>query len=184
VKGRYLIPLGVFAAMAGLFGYVLVQMNQGDYNPRDLPSALINKPAPEFSLPDLHDPEKRIGKADFVGQVSLFNVWASWCVACRQEHPFFMELARQKTVPLYGLNYKDKRPDALRWLSQLGDPYTASAFDEAGRVGIDWGVYGVPETFVVDRRGVIRYKHIGPVSPQAWEEKIRPLVEQLRSEEG
>ncbi len=179
MKARYLIPLVVFLLMIGLFGVGL------KLDPSKVPSPLIDKPAPQFSLPDLHDREKLVDTAVLrEHKVSLFNVWASWCVACRQEHPFLMELARSGDVPIYGLNYKDKRPDAINWLNRLGNPYTASAFDEEGRVGIDWGVYGVPETFVVDSKGVIRYKQIGPLTEQAWQETILPLINQIRAEEG
>lgn len=184
MKARYLIPLGIFAAMAVLFGYVLTQMTKGEYNPRDLPSALIDKPAPDFELPNLHAMDQTVSKKDLLGRVTLVNVFASWCVACRQEHPLFMEISRQNLVPLIGLNYKDQREDALRWLEQLGDPYTLVAQDLDGRAGMDWGVYGVPETFVVDKRGTIRHKHIGPISAKAMKEEILPLVELLRSEEG
>ncbi len=176
MKARHLVPLGLFLGLVVLFGFGL------QLNPREVPSPLINKPAPEFALPTLHDPAQVIDKDTFRGQVSLFNVWASWCVACRQEHPLLVEAARAGDFPIYGLNYKDSRDAALSWLRELGDPYVASAFDEKGRVGIDWGVYGVPETFVVDRQGVIRYKHIGPVSPKAWRETIVPLVRELQAE--
>ncbi|HHS83347.1 MAG TPA: DsbE family thiol:disulfide interchange protein [Gammaproteobacteria bacterium] len=179
MKARFLIPLVLFLLLIGLFVVGL------KLDPREVPSPLIDKPAPEFSLPELLDKEKTISTADLTkSKVSLFNVWASWCVACRQEHPFLVELARAGEVPIYGLNYKDKRPDAIRWLNRLGNPYTASAFDEKGRVGIDWGVYGVPETFVVDSKGIIRYKQIGPLTEQAWRETILPLIEKIKAEEG
>ncbi len=175
---RYLIPLGVFLVLVGFLAAGL------KLNPRDVPSPLIDKSAPPFELPTLKDPDKRIGLADLKEQVSLFNVWASWCVSCRHEHPLLVELSRQQLVPIYGLNYKDRREDALRWLRTLGDPYTASAVDEDGRVGIDWGVYGVPETFVVDRNGVIRHKHTGPITVDAWQETILPLIRKLQAEKG
>ncbi len=179
MKTRYLIPLLVFLLLVGLFMVGL------GLDPREVPSPLIDKPAPAFSLPDLHDESRTVGTEDLKKhKVSLFNVWASWCAACLQEHPLLVELAREGVVPIYGLNYKDKRPDALNWLKRLGDPYTASAFDEKGRVGIDWGVYGVPETFVVDSKGVIRYKQIGPITEEAWRETILPLIERIRAEEG
>lgn len=176
MKTRYLIPLVIFVGLVVLFAFGL------NLNPREVPSPLIDKPAPRFSLPALHVPEEKIGTEDLQREpVTLFNVWASWCVACRQEHPFLMELARKNAVTIYGLNYKDERPDALAWLKRYGNPYRASAHDLDGRVGIDWGVYGVPETFVVDSRGMIRYKHIGPVTPEAWQEKILPIIEQIRA---
>jgi cytochrome c biogenesis protein CcmG/thiol:disulfide interchange protein DsbE len=153
-------------------------------NPRLVPSPLIEKPAPDFQLPELHDPTRTVGLSDLKGQVSLLNVWASWCVACRQEHPLFMELSASSDIPVYGLNYKDERSDAIQWLSKLGDPYEAIAADRDGRVGIDWGVYGVPETFVIDKRGIIRYKHIGPIDTESLRDTVIPLVLELRREEG
>ncbi len=179
MKARYIVPLVGFLALVGLFMIGL------GLDPREVPSPLIDKPAPQFSLPDLHDESKSVSTEDLKKhKVSLFNVWASWCAACRQEHPLLVELARQGVVPIYGLNYKDKRGDAINWLNRLGDPYTASAFDENGRVGIDWGVYGVPETFVVDSKGMIRYKQIGPVTEEALQETILPLIEKIKTEEG
>lgn len=175
---RYLIPLGIFLLLVA-FLYIGLGLN-----PREVPSPLIDKSAPEFILPTVKNPRKTLGLADLSKEVSLFNVWASWCVSCRQEHPLLVELARQGLVPIYGLNYKDARQDALRWLNTLGDPYTASAFDQDGRVGIDWGVYGVPETFVVDRRGIIRYKHTGPISVRDWENTLLPMIRQLQAEKG
>lgn len=185
MKLRFLIPLALFIALAGLFYFALVQIGKGEYNPRDIPSPLVGKPVPQFDLPQLKSATARISQADLTSHpVSLFNVWASWCVACRQEHPFLMELSRRGEVPIYGLNYKDERVDGMAWLSRHGDPYLVSAFDNDGRVGIDWGVYGVPETFVVDSKGMIRYKHIGPVTPEAWREKLLPIIQQVRAEQG
>lgn len=175
MKARYLVPLVVFIGLVVVFGAGL------SLNPREVPSPLINKPAPEFSLPALSDPAKQVSRQDLQGGITLFNVWASWCVACREEHPLLVELARQGTVPIYGLNYKDTRAAAQAWLARLGNPYVDSAFDEKGRVGIDWGVYGVPETFLVDRSGMIRYKHIGPITPEAWEQKFVPKIQQLQA---
>lgn len=171
---RYLVPLGVFAVLVG-FLYVGLGLN-----PREVPSPLVGKPAPELQLPHLHEPGKTFTKADLKGQVWLLNVWASWCVSCREEHPLLVEIARAGTVPIVGLNYKDKRDEALAWLRQFGDPYLLSAVDAEGRTGIDFGVYGVPETFVIDRDGVIRYKHIGPLTPQAWQQKLLPLLKELK----
>lgn len=180
MKTRFLLPLIIFGAMVGLFYFALVQIGQGDYNPRDVPSPLIGRPAPEFELPELGGSGPLSNAVFERHPVSLFNVWASWCTACRQEHPFLMQLSRNGEVPIYGLNYKDQSEDALNWLNRHGDPYLASAFDLEGRVGIDWGVYGVPETFVVDSKGVVRYKHIGPLSPESWERKVKPVIDRLR----
>jgi len=177
--GRYLIPLGIFIALVALLAVGL------GLDPREVPSPLIDKPAPAFTLPTLYEPDRTFSDTDLLGQVTLVNVWASWCVACRQEHPLLVELAGSSdTVPVIGLNYKDTEQEAKRWLSRYGDPYTVSIVDADGRVGIDWGVYGVPETFVVDRQGLIRYKQIGPIDEQVLEETIMPLVKRLRGEAG
>ncbi len=173
---KYLLPLGLFAALLILLGVGLT------LNPREVPSPLVGRPAPTFTLPRLDDPETPFDSAERLrGRVSLFNVWASWCVACRQEHPFLMQLARQG-VTIYGLDYKDTREAGLQWIERLGNPYRAVAFDTDGKVAIDWGVYGVPETFVIDKQGVIRYKHIGPITPKDWEEKLGPLVAYLEKQ--
>lgn len=172
---RYLIPLAVFAVMVIFLGIGLT------LNPREVPSPFIGKPAPTFNLPQVADAGKTLSTDDLKGQISLVNVWASWCTSCREEHPVLLQLAKQNIVPIYGLNYKDERDNALAWLQRLGDPYTASAFDPEGKTGIDWGVYGVPETFVVDRDGIIRHKQTGPVTPEILEKKLLPLIRQLQS---
>jgi len=171
---RLAIPLAVFVVIVGFLWAGLSR------DPREVPSPLIGKPAPVFELAQLQAPGKRLGTADMKGQVWLLNVWASWCVSCREEHPLLMELAKANVVPVIGLNYKDKNDAGLAWLRQNGDPYRLSVVDADGRVGIDWGVYGVPETFVVDKNGVIRYKQIGPVTVEALEQKILPLVRDLQ----
>lgn len=148
-------------------------------DPRKIPSPLIDKPLSAFSLPVLSDPNRAIGPGDLRGRVYLLNVWASWCVACRQEHPLLNELAKSGRVPIIGLNYKDERQNALGWLGALGNPYELSLMDRNGRVGIELGVYGVPETFVIDADGVIRYKHIGPLTAETIQTAILPKVEQL-----
>ena len=150
-------------------------------NPREVPSPLIGKPAPQFTLPKLQA-DAQFAAKDMLGQVWIFNVWASWCTPCRVEHPLWNQLAPQKLVPIVGLNYKDQPDAAKRWLAELGDPYMLTVSDLDGRVGIDWGVYGVPETFVIDKKGVIRHKHIGPVTPEAMQKKIIPLVRELQAE--
>jgi len=170
---RYLLPLGIFIVIAVFLGVGL------RLDPREVPSPLIDKPAPAFTLPQLHAADKTFTLADMKGKVWLLNVWASWCVACREEHPVLVEFARSGTVPIVGLNYKDERADGLRWLNQFGDPYRLSVYDHEGRVGIDYGVYGVPETFLIDKNGVIRYKRIGVVTPEILRDKILPMVKQL-----
>jgi cytochrome c biogenesis protein CcmG/thiol:disulfide interchange protein DsbE len=171
---KLLIPLVVFVVLCG---FLLVGLWR---DPREVPSPLIGKPAPAFTLAQLHDPAKTLGPVDLKGQVWLLNVWASWCVSCRDEHPLLVELGRAKIVPIVGLNYKDESAAGLRWLSENGDPYNVSVVDRDGRVGIDWGVYGVPETFVVDKTGAIRYKQIGPITVDALQTKILPLVRELQ----
>ena len=171
---RYLLPLGVFMFLVGLFIVGL------QHDPRLVPSPLIDRPSPDFSLPRLEDIQQTISNRDLAGKVVLLNVWASWCVECRREHPLLLELSRRGEFDIIGLNYKDTRPDALEWLEQHGDPYLTSAFDQEGRVGIDFGVYGVPETFIVDRSGVIRYKHIGPISREVLDAEILPLINKLK----
>lgn len=173
MKAKFLVPLALFLVLAGFLGYGLT------LNPREVPSPLVDKPAPEFRLATLSAPDTEVGLADMRGQVWLLNVWASWCVSCRQEHPVLMQFARDNVVPLVGLNYKDTRPEALGWLKEHGDPYTVSVVDADGRVGIDFGVYGVPETFLIDREGVVRYKHIGPVTPEAVRDVLLPKIAEL-----
>lgn len=170
---RYLVPLGIFIVLVIFLAIGLT------HDPHEVPSPLIGKPAPEFMLPQLKDASQQLGRKDLLGKVTLLNVWASWCVACRQEHPLLVQLARSGRVNLYGLNYKDKREDALRWLDHFGDPYITSAFDEQGNVGIDYGVYGVPETYVIDKQGIIRHKVIGPVTEENIARVILPLVKEL-----
>jgi cytochrome c biogenesis protein CcmG/thiol:disulfide interchange protein DsbE len=175
---RYLLPLVIFLVLVGFFAIGL------GLNPREVPSPLIGKPAPAFTLPLLGAPDRQLSAQELKGQVWVLNVWASWCVPCRQEHPLITELAKSGGVPVYGLNYKDKPTDASAWLAKLGDPYAATLSDRDGLVGIDYGVYGVPETFVIDRQGVIRLKHIGPVTPEAMRDKVLPMLAKLRSANG
>jgi cytochrome c biogenesis protein CcmG/thiol:disulfide interchange protein DsbE len=171
---RFAIPLAVFVVIVG---FLFVGLG---LNPRAVPSPLIGKPAPAFQLAQLHTPERAFTQQDMLGQVWLLNVWASWCISCRDEHPLLVQLGKSNTVPLVGLNYKDKPDDAKAWLKQFGDPYRLSISDLNGRVGIDYGVYGVPETFIIDKAGVIRHKHIGALTPEALEKKILPLVRELQ----
>lgn len=173
---RYLLPLGIFLALAALLGAGLT------LNPREVPSPFIGKPAPALDLPGLHEGSGRVSGEALKGQPWVLNVWASWCLECRREHALLSDFARRSPVPLVGLNYKDAEDDAKRWLVQFGDPFDAIAVDAAGDTGIEWGVYGVPETFVIDARGVVRYKHIGAVDAAAMRDTIEPLVERLANE--
>jgi cytochrome c biogenesis protein CcmG, thiol:disulfide interchange protein DsbE len=195
MKAKFLVPLLLFLLLAGFLGYGL------RLNPREVPSPLIDKPAPAFRVPQLQSPDKTISPDDLKGRVWLLNVWASWCVSCRQEHPLLVELSRNSPVPIIGLNYKEVRGDselegksmdaptelrlatdrARQWLVQHGgDPYTVTAMDLDGRIGIDYGVYGVPETFLVDKAGVIRYKHIGPLTVEALRDVLLPKIAELQ----
>lgn len=172
----YLLPAFVFMVVAAFLYRGLA------LDPRKVPSPLIDKPAPEFQLPVLQNESAMLAPADMAGKVWLLNVWASWCVSCRAEHEVLKALARQELAPIIGLNYKDHPTNARQWLRDLGDPYTASIVDADGKTGIDWGVYGVPETFVIDRKGIVRYKHIGPVSARDLRDTIIPLINKLTSE--
>ena len=171
---RFLWPLGIFLLLVGFLAVGL------KLNPREVPSPLVGKPAPAFELPMLHQPDKRFMPADMRGKVWLLNVWASWCVSCREEHPLLIDLSKKGTLPILGLNYKDQGDEALRWLKQFGDPYQLSAVDADGRIGIDYGVYGVPETYLIDAEGVIRYKQIGPITAEALNGKILPMATALK----
>lgn len=166
---RLLIPLA-FLALAGLLFWGLYQ------NPRLVPSPLIGKPAPAFTLPQLAKPEASFSPADMKGKVWLLNVWASWCGSCKDEHPVLLELARSGQVPIVGLNYKDKREAGLDVLRRTGDPYVLNAFDPEGKAAFDWGVYGTPETFLIDAQGIIRAKHVGPLTMAVFNEKFAPFL--------
>ena len=172
---RFILPLLLFVVLL-VFLWVGLSLD-----PREVPSPLVGKAAPAFRLARLDDPAKTVGDGDLRGQVWLLNVWASWCVSCIEEHPVLVQLAKQGVVPIYGLNYKDNRPAAQAWLARNGNPYTVSVSDPDGKVGIDYGVYGVPETYVVDKGGVIRFKQIGPVTLKVLSERILPLVKRLQA---
>lgn len=171
---KTLIPLGLFIILVIFLAIGLTR------DPRSIPSPLIDKPAPQFTAPHLQAPDQLFAGKDMLGQVWLLNVWASWCVACRQEHPIFMEFAKTKTLPIIGLDYKDQNADGMKWLARFGNPYDLAITDQDGRIGIDFGVYGVPETFLIDKKGVIRYKQIGPLTEEALNEKILPLIRELQ----
>lgn len=170
---KYLLPLAAFVV---LVAFLAIGLNR---NPRDIPSPLAGKPAPDFTLPLLSDPAKSFSPAEMKGKVWLLNVWASWCVSCRQEHPVLVSFAKQGNVPIVGLNYKDQVADGKKWLVDFGDPYLLSAVDADGRVGINYGVYGVPETYVIDKQGLIQLKHTGPITADSLKMQILPLVAEL-----
>ena len=170
---RFLLPLIVFVVLLGFLGAGL------RLNPREVPSPFIGKPAPAFRLPQLHAQDKTLAPEDLKGRVWLLNVWASWCVSCRQEHPVLLDIKKNGWVPVYGLDYKDDPVAGREWLQQHGDPYELSVVDRDGKIGIEYGVYGVPETFLIDKAGVIRYKHIGPITSEAFKDVILPKVKEL-----
>lgn len=171
---RLLLPLGIFLVIAVFLGIGLT------LDSSKVPSPLIGKPVPDFSMPSVHAPERTVTPADFRGQPWLLNVWATWCVSCRAEHAVLVEAAESHGARIVGLDYKDERPAAIEWLRDLGDPYVVSAFDPKGRVGLDLGVYGVPETYVIDSDGIIRHKHIGPLTRRQLREQILPMLAELQ----
>lgn len=173
---KFIIPLVLFVVLAVFLALGL------NLNPRDIPSPFIGKTAPVFSAPKLTAPAEKLSTSDLKGRVWLFNVWASWCVSCREEHPVLNQLAKQHAVEIIGLNYKDEPDEAKKWLDTLGNPYNVSILDQDGRIGIDWGVYGVPETFVIDKKGIIRLKYTGPITMEAWQQKLLPLITTLQAE--
>ncbi len=165
--------IGVFAALLALLAVGL------RLNPREVPSPLIGKPAPAFELPLLAKPEQRFSEKTLLGKPWVMNVWESWCPPCLAEHPVVSQMSRAGLAPVVGLNYKDTREDALPWLARNGNPFQVVVFDPNGRIGIDYGVYGVPETYVIDRAGIIRYKHVGPLTPEVVQQKIEPMLKEL-----
>jgi cytochrome c biogenesis protein CcmG, thiol:disulfide interchange protein DsbE len=172
---RFVLPLVIFLV---LVVFLAMGLRPGR-DPSALPSTLIGKTAPDFHLAQLHEPDKTFSPQEMKGKVWLLNVWASWCFSCREEHPVLLEVQRSGIVPIYGLNTKNERDEALAWLKELGNPYVLSAADIDGRVGIDYGVSGAPETFLIDRDGIVRFKQVGPIDRDLWSEKILPLVQQL-----
>jgi cytochrome c biogenesis protein CcmG/thiol:disulfide interchange protein DsbE len=176
---KYLVPIGLFAVLVGFLYFGLGRDKQ------TLPSPLIGKTAPVFELPRLEEPSQTFSNREFAGKPYVLNVWGTWCVGCRQEHGALLEIARRAEVPIIGLNWNDDRDQALRWLQQLGDPYVVNAYDGEGRIAIDWGVYGAPETFLVDARGIVIHKHVAPITLQIWEQDFLPLLQaQLPRQEG
>ncbi len=170
---RYLVPLVLFI---GVVTFLAAGLSR---DPSLIPSPLVGKPAPQFALERLKAPAQTMTLADLKGKVLMLNVWATWCAACHAEHPFLMEIARNSGIPIYGVNYKDERTKALDWLSRLGDPYVASIYDPQGELALDLGVYGAPETFVLDANGIIAYKHIGPITAEVWRDRLAPLLRSL-----
>ena len=168
---RFAIPIVVFLLLVVVFSLGLFN------DPRELPSPFLGEQAPAFEVESLTEPGRIVGSADYAGKMALVNVWATWCGGCRQEHGFLMQLARSGAIPIYGINWRDNRKEAIGWLSQLGDPYEFSAYDADGRVGIDWGVYGAPETFLISPEGIVLHKHLGPLDAAIWQKDFVPLIE-------
>ena len=176
MKLRFLLPVAVFAILLPVFLFGLMR------DPSELPSPLLNKAAPEFALPSVQDPSATVGSDDYAGQFALVNVWATWCVGCRHEHDFLLTLAEREEIPIYGLNWRDNREEANKWLQQLGNPYVASAFDADGTVGIDWGVYGAPETFLIAPDGTVLHQHLSPLTEEIWQQDFLPRINAARGE--
>jgi cytochrome c biogenesis protein CcmG/thiol:disulfide interchange protein DsbE len=173
VKLRYLIPVVVFVV---LFGFFIVVLKRPDYNPSQIASPLLGKPAPVYELPSVEDPTAKVASRDFANKFHLVNVWATWCVECRHEHAMLLEIQRQNVVPIVGIDWNDNLADAQRWLSTLGNPYVATVFDSQGRTALDWGVYAAPESFLVDDKGIIRCKQTGGITPHDWETRFLPVI--------
>ena len=175
-RALYLLPLGLFLWLAVYFALGLTK------DPRLIPSALVDKPAPTFSLPALYDGAPGLSKKELTGEVVILNVFASWCVPCRVEHPLWMQLKKENILPIHGIAWKDTKSNAIAWLKQLGNPYDLIGHDPQNQAGVEWGVYGVPETYIIDRAGRIRYKHVGPLYPEIWKNDLLPVVERLKNE--
>lgn len=180
---KLFLPLLIFVIVAGFFYTTVDRIGEGDYSPQDLPSALINRPFPVFELTQLEQPQKILNQSDLLGQIALVNVWATWCPSCHVEHGYLNYLASEQGVVIYGVNYKDQAAAAQQWLREKGNPYRFNIFDPQGRLGLDMGVTGAPETYVLDHRGFVRMRYQGPVNETVWQEKFKPLLEQLTNEQ-
>jgi cytochrome c biogenesis protein CcmG/thiol:disulfide interchange protein DsbE len=174
MKLRYLLPIAAFGILIPVF---IIGLQR---DPSELPSPYIGKPAPAFALPSLQDPDVTVSSDGYAGRIALLNVWATWCVGCRHEHDFLLTLAEREDIPIYGLNWRDDREQALLWLQQLGNPYVASAFDQDGSVAVDWGVYGAPETFLIGPDGIVLHKHLSPLTEAVWQRDFLPKIEAAR----
>ena len=181
---KLFIPLILFALVGGFFYLTIERIGEGDYNPQNMPSALINKPFPQFSLSKLEAGEQLVSREQLLGRIALVNVWATWCPSCHIEHSYLEQLADEKGVVIFGVNYKDQRPAAMVWLQQKGNPYRFNIFDPDGKLGLDMGVTGAPETYVIDHRGFVRLRYQGPLNERVWQEKFQGLIEQLEREQA
>ena len=180
---KLFIPLISFILVAGFFYLVVMRIDTGEYNPRDMPSALVNHPFPAFTLSKLEQPQQTVTRADLLGKIALVNVWATWCPTCHMEHPYLQYLAQQGIV-IYGVSYKDKAPAALQWLQEKGNPYQFNIFDPDGKLGLDMGVTGAPETYVIDHRGFVRMRYQGALNATVWKEKFQGLIDRLKQEQA
>ena len=174
---RAVVPLAGFILLAGLFWFVLDKMNEGEYNPRDVPTQFIGRAAPEFALPDLLDPAQTVRPSDMAGRVWLLNVWGTWCPECWKEHEYLIHLAQRENVPIVGINWRDEAAEAKAMLARLGNPFLKIAFDPNSNAAIDWGVYGAPETFLIDAEGIVREKHTGALNSSVWSDKFKAYFE-------
>ncbi|GLP97708.1 DsbE family thiol:disulfide interchange protein [Paraferrimonas sedimenticola] len=184
MKGMKFLPLGIAIALLGMFAFALIQIDKGEYNPKALESALIGKPVPAFNLEDVHQPGRMLTNADIKGEVALVNVWATWCPSCKYEHQFLMNLARRNIVSIIGVNYRDERDLAIKELKMTGNPYTLNIYDKAGRLGLDLGVYGAPETYIIDENGIVQYRYAGPIDARIFEKELLPVIERLKAKQA
>jgi cytochrome c biogenesis protein CcmG, thiol:disulfide interchange protein DsbE len=179
MQWRYVVPVLVFAALFGVFALVLKRSGSGDYNPGQIISPLVGRAAPAIRLPAVHDANETVDTASLSGKPYLINVWATWCGGCREEHPTLLALAREGKVPIVGVDWSDDRAQAQQWLARLGNPYTLNGFDGDGRVAVELGVYGAPETFLVDAKGIVQYKHVGPLNTEVWRREFLSRLGEL-----
>ncbi|GLS84853.1 DsbE family thiol:disulfide interchange protein [Paraferrimonas haliotis] len=181
MKGMKFLPLGIAAALLGIFAYALIEIGNGNYNPNELDSALIGKPVPAFNLEDVLRPGVVLDNDSIKGEIALLNVWATWCPSCKYEHPYLMRLARQNIVPIIGINYRDERQLAIAEMNRTGDPYSLNIYDKDGRLGLDLGVYGAPETFIIDEDGIVRYRYAGPIDERIFNSVLLPVIQDLKA---
>jgi cytochrome c biogenesis protein CcmG/thiol:disulfide interchange protein DsbE len=180
MKWRFAIPAVVFIALFAVFWLMLTRTGTGEYDARQIKSPLLGKPAPQFRLSQVEDPTKFVDSADYAGKPYVLNVWGTWCGACREEHAVLLEISRQSGIPIVGIDWNDDLAQAQRWLAVLGNPYVAIGFDNQSRVAIDWGVYGAPETFLIDAQGIVQYKHVTPMTLEVWQREFVPRIQKAQ----
>jgi len=177
MKWRFALPAIAFTALFAIFWFMLNRAGNGEYDAREIKSPLLGKAAPQFRLAQVEDPAQFVDSANFVGKPYVLNVWGTWCAGCRQEHAILLEIARQNLIPIVGIDWNDDLAQAQRWLTELGNPYVATGNDNQGRVAIDWGVYGAPETFLIDAHGIVQYKHVAPMTMEIWQREFLPRIQ-------